>query len=104
MLCRNGDTAADCAGIACNPTQLASNPATCTATVADLVACFTDTAVALEQQLGWLPACDALTAAKVSAFNAAMNDAGASFYVMPASCETLQATCSGYIQINSHSF
>jgi hypothetical protein len=104
MLCRNGDTAATCAALSCNPTQLASNPVSCTATVADLVACFTDTEVALKQQLGWLPACDTLTAAKVSAYNATMNDAGISFYVTPASCKALQATCSGYIQINSYSF
>ena len=104
MLCRDGDTAANCAALPCNPTQLASNPVSCTATVADLVACFADTAVALKQQLGWLPACDTLTAAEVSAFNAAMSDAGTSLYVTPAGCTALQATCSGYIRINSYSF
>jgi hypothetical protein len=61
--------------------------ATCTATVAELEACLNDSGPYIDQVLGQLPSCAALTEASLS------SDTSTSTPMSPASCTTFQAKC-----------
>jgi hypothetical protein len=65
-------------------------PATCTATVTQYSACVTDTFVALNQVLGAIPSCSAITLAVLSA----PSTGGTT--TTPQSCQPLVTACPGY--------
>jgi hypothetical protein len=66
-------------------------PATCTATVAQFSACVTDTLVALNQVLGAIPSCSAITLAELSASSTGGTT------TPPQSCQPLETACPGYL-------
>jgi len=67
-------------------------PANCTATVAQLSACATDTAVLLNQVLGTIPSCNAITLAELSTSSGTTTDTTTT----PASCQTFETACPDY--------
>jgi hypothetical protein len=66
-------------------------PATCTATVAQFSACATDSLVALNQVLGAIPSCNAITLAELS------ESSTGSTATTPATCQAFETACPGYV-------
>ena len=67
-------------------------PATCTATVAQFSACATDSLVALNQVLGAIPSCNAITLAELSSSSGTTTDTTTT----PASCQAFETACPTY--------
>jgi hypothetical protein len=71
------------------------NPATCTATVAQVSACLNDLGAQTDRAVAAFPSCSSVTAQSItSAGSSATQDAGAG---QPASCVTLNNVCPGAV-------
>ena len=68
-------------------------PATCTATVAQLSACETDTLVAFNEVLGAIPSCNTITLAELTSSSTGTTT---DTTTTPASCQAFQTACPAY--------
>jgi len=83
------------AGPASSTTQTCDPiPADCTATVAQYSACVTDSLVALNQLLGAIPSCNAITLAELSDSSTGGTTTDTT---TPASCQAIESACPSFL-------
>jgi hypothetical protein len=85
----------------CDPTNLGSEPTTCTATVGDATTCFNDLLTIENNFYASIPSCSSLTTASLNAAIAAMSTDGGAV-ALPASCTKFDATCSTSSSTNTY--
>ena len=93
------------AAVTCDAAGLASNPLTCTATVADVADCLNGNDTLFRELLAATPTCDVLTASSLTAYLAPggpYDSYGSSLSARSASCAAL-LDCTGIYPINNTS-